>query len=166
MAVLGQLAGGIAHDFNNLLAALTGRTQDDKLKGWAERGLKAAYRGEKLVQQILLFARRQSLGPDLIDVENFVDELVDMLRLMASSLRVKTQIADNLWPLRADQDQLMLSIVNIAINRQRCDAQRRRPDDSRAKHGFAERPRRRRPNRRLPVILEARLAPDVPKSDG
>jgi two-component system, cell cycle sensor histidine kinase and response regulator CckA len=39
-----------------------------------------------------------------------------MLRLMASSLRVKTQIADNLWPLRADQDQLMLSIVNIAIN--------------------------------------------------
>jgi len=123
LAALGQLAGGIAHDFNNLLAVLSGhlelikdRTQDDKLKGWAERGLKAAFRGEKLIQQILSFARRKSLSPDLIDVEKFVDEIVDMLRQMASSLSVNTQIADDLWPLNADQDQLMLAIVNIAIN--------------------------------------------------
>jgi signal transduction histidine kinase len=63
-----------------------------------------------------LFARRQSHSPDLIDVEKFVYDLVDMLRQMASSLNVKTQIADSLWPPRADQDQLMRSIVNIAID--------------------------------------------------
>ena len=123
LAALGHLAGGIAHDFNNLLAVLSGqlelikeRTQDDQVKRLAERGLKTAFRGEKLVQQILSFARRQPLHLDLIDAEKVVDEIVDMLRQMASSLSVKTEIADDLWPLRADQDQLVLAILNIASN--------------------------------------------------
>ena len=73
----------------------------------------------------------------LIDVEKFVYELVDMLRQMASSLSVKTQIADSLWPPRVDEDQLMRSIVN-RHQCQRRDAQRRRPDDRRAE--LAERP--------------------------
>jgi two-component system, NtrC family, sensor kinase len=45
-----------------------------------------------------------------------VDEIVDTLRQMASSLIVNEQVADNLWPLRADQDQLLLAILNLAIN--------------------------------------------------
>jgi len=123
MAALGLLAGGVAHDFNNLLAVLSGqlelikaRVQDDQLKRRAESGLKAALRAEKLVQQILSFARRQSLRVDLIDVEHVIDEVIDMLRHTASTLRVKKQIAEDLWPLRADQEQLMLAIFNIAIN--------------------------------------------------
>ena len=123
LAALGQLTGGIAHDFNNLLTVLGGqlelikeRAQDDKIKLMAERGIKAAFRGEKLVQQVLSFARRQPLRLDLIDVETVVGEIVDTLRQMASSLSVNKRIADNLWPLRADQDQLLLAILNIAIN--------------------------------------------------
>ena len=92
------------------------RAHDDKIKLMAERGIKAAFRGEKLVQQVLSFARRQPLHLDLIDVETVVGEIVDTLRQMASSLSVNKQIADNLWPLRADQDQLLLAILNIAIN--------------------------------------------------
>ncbi len=123
LVALGQLTGGIAHDFNNLLTVLGGqlelikeRARDDKIKRIAERGIKAAFRGEKLVQQVLSFARRQPLRLDLIDVEIVVDEIVDYLRLMAGSLNVNKQIAENLWPLRADQDQLLLAILNIGIN--------------------------------------------------
>jgi signal transduction histidine kinase len=123
LAVLGQLSGGIAHDLNNLLAVLSGqleliqdRVRDDKLKRMAESGIKAAFRGGKLVQQVLSLARRQPLRLDVIDVETVVDEIVDTLRQLASSLSVKKQIANNLWPLRADQDQLLLAILNIAIN--------------------------------------------------
>ena len=65
------------------------RTQDDQIKRLADRGLNTAFRGEKLVQQILSFARRQPLRLDLIDVEKVVDKIVDMLRQMASSLSVK-----------------------------------------------------------------------------
>jgi signal transduction histidine kinase len=123
MAALGRLTGGIAHDFNNLLTVVSrqlehikDRVGDDRLKQRAESGYKAALRAEKLVQQILSFARRQSLHVEVIDIEALLDEILDMLRQMASSLTVVTRVAGDLWPLRADQDQLMLSIFNIAIN--------------------------------------------------
>ena len=123
LAALGHRAAEIAHDFNNLLTVVGGqlelireRTQDDQIKQLADRGLNTAFRGERLVQQILSFARRQPLRLDLIDVEKVADNIVDMLRQMAGSLSVKRQIADDLWPLRADQDQLGLAILNIALN--------------------------------------------------
>jgi signal transduction histidine kinase len=123
LAALGHRAAEIAHDFNNLLAVVGGqlelikeRTQDNQIKQLADRGLNTAFRGEKLVRQILSFARRQPLCLDLIDVEKAADDIIDMLRQMAGSLSVKKRIADDLWPLRADQDQLVLAILNIASN--------------------------------------------------
>ena len=123
LVALGRLAGEMAHDFNNLLAVLGGqleliedRVQDDRIKRLAEGGLKAAFRGEKLVQKFLSVARQKPLRLDLIDVESVFGEVVDMLGQTAGSPNVKLQIASDVWPLRADQDQLALAILNIASN--------------------------------------------------
>ena len=123
LVALGRLAGEMAHDFNNLLAVLGGqlelirdRVQDDPIKRLAERGLKAAFRGEKLVQKFLSVARQKPLRLDLIDVESVFGEVVDMLGQTAASPNVNLQIASDLWPLQADQDQLLLAILNLASN--------------------------------------------------
>ncbi len=74
---LGQLTGGVAHDFNNLLMIVMGSiqtlskvvTQDDPKANRAVQALEAAVkRGAALTSQLLSFARRQRVNPQLIDV--------------------------------------------------------------------------------------------------
>ena len=75
MEAIGQLTGGVAHDFNNLLQAVGGclsmigrRTDEPKVKPLLEAGQQAVDRGAKLVQQLMAFARRDSLRPEPIDI--------------------------------------------------------------------------------------------------
>ncbi|MGY4469139.1 PAS domain S-box-containing protein [Bradyrhizobium sp. LB9.1b] len=77
---LGQLTGGVAHDFNNLLMIISGslhmlkRGADDEAK--IQRAISAietaTKRGAALTNQLLTFARRQSVNPQAID---FVDRI-------------------------------------------------------------------------------------------
>jgi signal transduction histidine kinase len=123
LATLGLLAGEVAHDFNNLLTVLSSqlelirlRVEDDKVKRMAELGLTATTRADQLVQQILSFARRRSFHLDVIDVEKVLAEIIATLHHLASSLNVERRIAPGLWPLRTDENQLLLAILNLAVN--------------------------------------------------
>jgi signal transduction histidine kinase len=123
METLGQLTGGIAHDFNNLLTVLTGqlelistRVQDDKIRKMVERGLKSAARGEKLVKHLMAYARQKPLGAEVIATGPVLRDIVETLSRSFAMLDVDGRIADDLWPVLVDQNQLESAILNLAIN--------------------------------------------------
>jgi signal transduction histidine kinase len=92
------------------------RVQDDTIRKMVERGLKSAARGEKLVQHLMAFARRKPLRAEVIEPVAILTDIVEMLTRSFITLDVNSQIADDLWPILVDQNQLESAILNLAIN--------------------------------------------------
>lgn len=147
LAALGQLAGGIAHDLNNLLTVLSGqlelikdRTQDDQLKRMAERGIKAAFRGEKLVQQVLSFCAATT--PLSRSRRPWKDGGRNRRYAPADGKFVEREEANCRQPVAAARRSGSIAAGNPQPRHQRqgCDdAKGWCPDGRRAKRDFAER---------------------------
>ncbi|WP_208621103.1 hybrid sensor histidine kinase/response regulator [Azospirillum oryzae] len=124
MEAVGQLTGGVAHDFNNLLQALSScltmigrRSAEPKLAPLLEAGMQAVDRGAKLVQQLMGFARRDSLRPEPIDVRDRVLGMAGLLeRALRADIRLETRFAPGLHPIEADPTQFELALINMAVN--------------------------------------------------
>lgn len=124
MEAVGRLTGGIAHDFNNLLNVVQGSmdlillmSKDEVAKSRAEIARKACQRGGKLTNQLLAFARNQSL--DLR--ETHIGALFDGVReLVASSLgsriRLRFDVDADCAAVMADANQMEMALLNLAIN--------------------------------------------------
>ena len=87
MEALGQLTGGIAHDFNNLLTVVVGgldlitkRTDDAKIRRYADNALSAAERGARLTAQLLAFSRVQRLEVRPTYVAPLIENMRHLLR--------------------------------------------------------------------------------------
>ena len=100
MQALGQLTGGIAHDFNNLLTVIQGSADmlrrpglaEDKRKRFAEAIVQAAGTAAALTGQLLAFARRQPLQPEVIDVNDVIRGMTDLLdRTLGERIEVRTR---------------------------------------------------------------------------
>jgi len=123
MEAIGKLTGGIAHDFNNLLMIIGGNAQtfkrllDPKLPRAIEAIQTAAKRGESLTRQLLTFSRRQQLSPTVVDLNACIRTMRPMIE---SSLRgnivYNEKIGAGVSPVKIDQAELELAIVNIAVN--------------------------------------------------
>ena len=131
---LGQLAGGIAHDFNNLLAvilnyvsfvsediaAAAGPDPAGHLESAsADLGQirKAAERAAGLTHQLLVFARRDVIRPQVLDLDTVVTEVEELLRrTIGEHVELVTSLAGDLWPVLADPGQLEQVLVNLAVN--------------------------------------------------
>jgi PAS domain S-box-containing protein len=125
MEAIGQLAGGVAHDFNNLLGVITGYTEL-LLKDLgavhpgvrrAEEIQKAADRAGSLTRQLLAFSRKQVLVPEVLDLNNVLDDTERMLRrLIGEDIQLVTVFAPGLGRVKADPGQMEQVIVNLAVN--------------------------------------------------
>jgi len=131
---LGQLAGGVAHDFNNLLgvilnylsfasedvAAAAGLDPAPHLAAAAadlEEVRKAAQRAAVLTHQLLLFARRDVIRPQVLDFDGVIASVEDMLRMtLGEHVELVITPAGDLWPVLADPGQLEQVLVNLAVN--------------------------------------------------
>ena len=119
---VGQMTGGVAHDFNNLLMVISGGL--NLLDKRPERRIeiidsmnKAVARGARLTHQLLAFARRQDLKPQPIDLKRFFGEMAELLdRSLRGDVHVRTELADDAWPVFADPAELQLVILNLAVN--------------------------------------------------
>ena len=125
MEAVGQLTGGIAHDFNNLLAIITGNIEllSDTVEDSAEnqdmidRALNAVDRGAVLTQQLLAFSRRQSLNPEIIDINELLKGTVNLLgRTLGADIHIKTSFSANLPSIEIDPNILENALLNLAIN--------------------------------------------------
>jgi signal transduction histidine kinase len=124
MEAMGQLTGGVAHDFNNLLMVassgmeLLERTTDPIRRDRLKDGIRQAIeRGARLTQQLLTFARRSPLSPEVVDVGRRIRGLQDLLeRSLREDIHIQFELAPDLWPIAVDPSQLDVAILNIAIN--------------------------------------------------
>ncbi|UPJ55935.1 PAS domain-containing sensor histidine kinase [Bradyrhizobium sp. 192] len=122
---LGQLTGGVAHDFNNLLMIISGslhmlkRGADDPTK--LQRAISAietaTKRGAALTNQLLTFARRQSVNPQAIDFAERIAAIREVLDAgVGSSVRLDFEIGGDVWPLKTDASELETALLNLVIN--------------------------------------------------
>jgi signal transduction histidine kinase len=122
---LGQLTGGVAHDFNNLLMAVLGNlellqkhvSKDPKARRLIDGAIQGAERGAQLTKRMLAFARRQELKPETVNVPELVESIVEMLsRSLGPVVRILTEFAHDVPPIRVDPNQLELALLNLALN--------------------------------------------------
>ncbi|PSO14230.1 PAS domain-containing sensor histidine kinase [Bradyrhizobium sp. MOS003] len=122
---LGQLTGGVAHDFNNLLMIISGslhmlkRGADDpaKLQRAVSAIETATKRGAALTNQLLTFARRQSVNPQAIDFAERIAAIREVLDAgVGSSVRLTFEIGRDVWPLKTDASELETALLNLVIN--------------------------------------------------
>lgn len=124
MEAMGQLTGGVAHDFNNLLMIASGgldlmeRTDDPEKLDRLRKGIREAIdRGARLTQQLLTFARRSPLKPQVLDLGAHVAGLREMLnQSLREDIAVSVRIAGHSLLVEVDPSQLDVAILNIAIN--------------------------------------------------
>ncbi len=125
MDAIGRLAGGVAHDFNNLLTAIIGYTdqiidelpENSRLWDNANEVQRAADRASDLTKQLLAFSRQQSLQPRISNLNEIIEGLQNMLtRLIGEDIQIRTELADDLYPIKCEPSQIEQVIMNMAIN--------------------------------------------------
>ncbi|WP_029349024.1 ATP-binding protein [Bosea sp. 117] len=125
MQAVGQLAGGVAHDFNNVLTAIIGysdlllanaRPTDPSFQDVMQIK-QNANRAAGLVRQLLAFSRRQTLRPQVLKLGDVMSDLSMLLRrLIGETVKLEVKEGRDLWPVKADLNQLEQVVVNLAVN--------------------------------------------------
>ncbi len=122
---VGRLAAGIAHDFNNLLQAMLLQIQllASGVLGTEAAALATAeiedqiQRGKSLVRQLLLFARRDTVRPEQLDLNELVASASRMLgRLVPSNIAFSQELDSEPLYVDGDRNQLEQVLMNLVVN--------------------------------------------------
>lgn len=125
MESVGRLAGGIAHDFNNMLGVILGYTElaHKKIESGqaihsALQGIQqAAQRSADLTRQLLAFARKQTVSPKVLDLNEIVASMLNMLRrLIGENIDLAWLPGEDLGPIRMDPAQIDQVLANLCVN--------------------------------------------------
>ena len=125
MEAVGLLAGGVAHDFNNMLGVILGYAEmalgkvdpaqplhDDLLEI-----MNAARRSAAITRQLLAFARKQTIAPQVLDLNETVEGMLKMLRrLIGEDINLVWQPGSGLWPVKMDPSQVEQLLANLCVN--------------------------------------------------
>lgn len=120
---LGLLAGGIAHDFNNLLGAIMGNISlamldvDPENSAYQQltKAERASFRAQELTRQLLTFSRGGAPVKKTITLPGIITEAAGF-SLRGSRVLHELSIAADLWPVEADEGQMMQVFNNLLIN--------------------------------------------------
>ncbi|MBI5552257.1 MAG: PocR ligand-binding domain-containing protein [Desulfobacterales bacterium] len=125
MESVGRLAGGVAHDFNNMLSIISGNAE--MILQDADRDFpffenlqeisKAAERSTNLTRQLLAFARKQTIAPKVLDLNETLEGMLKMLRrLIGEDIDLAWLPKQELWPVKVDPSQIDQMLTNLCIN--------------------------------------------------
>ena len=125
MESIGRLAGGIAHDFNNMLGAILGNAElamdslDSReiLLGHLHEIQKAGERSANLTRQLLAFARRQTVAPQQLDINQAIESMLKMLQcLIGEHIELEWISHPEAGKVSIDPSQLDQILVNLCVN--------------------------------------------------
>ncbi len=125
MEAVGQLTGGIAHDFNNMLTVIAGNLDliaerlgaDDELHRMIQAARKGAARGQQLTAQLLAFARRQTLLPEVRNINELIHEF-DVLasRILGETVALEFDLDPLTGASHVDPAQFGSALLNLILN--------------------------------------------------
>jgi len=125
MESVGRLAGGVAHDYNNMLGIILGYTEmalekvapSDPLHSDLMEIFNAGKRSAEITCQLLTFARKQTIDPKVIDLNEVVVKMLKMFRrLIGEDIDIVWQPKHPLWHIKIDPSQIEQILVNLCIN--------------------------------------------------
>jgi len=125
MEVVGHLAGGVAHDFNNILGVIIGYSDlamqeigpESQLYKHIEEIQHAADRAVGLTRQLLLFSRKQTVQPVVLDLNETIGGMNKMLRRMVDE-HIEFQIVPGkqIGRIKADSGYIGQVLMNLTVN--------------------------------------------------
>jgi PAS domain S-box-containing protein len=125
MEAVGRLAGGVAHDFNNMLSIIIGHAEmlldeiapDDPFYHGVMEMKNAAQRSADLTRQLLAFARKQTINPKILDLNETASGILKMLRrLIGEDIDLAWIPGLDVWPVKMDPGQIDQILANLAVN--------------------------------------------------
>ena len=125
MESIGRLAGGVAHDFNNMLNVILGYSElalnkiqqgEPFFREFTEIRT-SANRAAELTRQLLGFARRQTIAPKKLDLNETVGGMINMLgRLIGENIELVWLPRQDLWSVHMDPSQIDQIMANMCVN--------------------------------------------------
>lgn len=125
MEAIGELAGGVAHDFNNQLVVILGYAgmlrelvgANARARELVGRVTRAAEDAAAITRELLAFSRRAPLAPRIVDLSEFLGELLPLLqRVVGGCIAVTLARADEPAVVRVDPSQLEQVVLNLVHN--------------------------------------------------
>jgi signal transduction histidine kinase/CheY-like chemotaxis protein len=125
MEAIGRLAGGVAHDYNNMTNVIMGYAelaleklnQNDPLYEDILEISEAGRRAMELTRQLLAFARRQAVTPEVLDLNCSVASMKKMLKhLIGEDVELILNLGELVWPIHIDPSQIDQIMANLCVN--------------------------------------------------
>jgi two-component system sensor histidine kinase EvgS len=122
---VGRLAGGVAHDFNNMLSVISGNAElalerlgpQHPASEDLREILDAARRSTQITRQLLAFARKQTINPRALSLNEVVEGTLKMLRrLIGEDIELAWMPGPELWPVKVDPAQIDQLLANLCVN--------------------------------------------------
>jgi len=123
--LIGRLAGGVAHDFNNILAVIMGYSSmitanlpsDSPLLAHAGEIRHASERAAGLTRQLLVFSRRETVQPVVLDFNTVLKDLDILLRrLIDENIVLTVRPGTQTGRIKADAGYLGQVLMNLVVN--------------------------------------------------
>lgn len=125
MESVGRLAGGVAHDFNNMLGVILGYSElalsmmgpEHPFFDTFQHIRKAAQHSADLTRQLLAFARKQTVAPKVLNLNDTVEGTLKMMqRLMGEAIDLEWRPGKNLGKVKIDPSQIDQILANLCVN--------------------------------------------------
>ena len=123
---LGKLTGGVAHDFNNLITVIQnvndviaeqmGDELGEEMLELVNCSKRATQSASEITNRLLLFAKKQELQPEPIDLQKFFDEYLPLIQQSAGARNRLSLVIEDSPMIFADETQFLSALINLSAN--------------------------------------------------